>query len=104
MVTTNAGAHPGGTHRRAAAKDDYLMRLRRIEGQTRGLQHMVEQEKPCIDILTQFSALTSALRSLAVELLDEHLRERAAEAEMAPELVANDLSEAIRRLLRPSAR
>ena len=54
-------------------KDDYLKRLRRIEGQARGLQRMVEDEKYCIDILTQVSAATSALQSVALGLLDDHL-------------------------------
>ena len=54
-------------------KDDYLKRLRRIEGQARGLQKMVEDEKYCIDILTQVSAMTKALQSVALGLLDEHL-------------------------------
>jgi DNA-binding FrmR family transcriptional regulator len=54
-------------------KDDYLRRLRRIEGQARGLQTMVEDEKYCIDILTQVSAMTSALRSVALGLLNDHL-------------------------------
>jgi len=54
-------------------KDDYLKRLRRIEGQARGLQRMVEEEKYCIDILTQVSAMTKALQSVALGLLDEHL-------------------------------
>ena len=54
-------------------KDDYLRRLRRIEGQARGLQRMVEEEKYCIDILTQVSAMTKALQSVALGLLDEHL-------------------------------
>ena len=54
-------------------KDDYLTRLRRIEGQARGLQRMVEDEKYCIDILTQISAVTKALQSVALGLLDEHL-------------------------------
>ncbi len=52
-------------------KDDYLPRLKRIEGQARGLQRMVEEEKYCIDILTQVSAMTSALQSVALGLLDE---------------------------------
>lgn len=54
-------------------KDDYLKRLRRIEGQARGLQRMVEEEKYCIDILTQVAAMTSALQSFSMGLLDEHL-------------------------------
>ena len=54
-------------------QEDYLRRLRRIEGQVRGLQKMVEEEQYCIDILTQISATTSALQSVALGLLDEHL-------------------------------
>jgi DNA-binding FrmR family transcriptional regulator len=57
----------------AMTKDDYLMRLRRIEGQVRGLQRMVESDTYCIDVLTQISAVSSALQSVAVGLLDEHL-------------------------------
>ena len=54
-------------------KAKVLNRLRRIEGQVRGLQRMVEQDTYCIDVLTQVSATTAALRSVALELLDEHL-------------------------------
>ena len=54
-------------------KDDYVRRLRRIEGQARGLQRMVEEEKYCIDILTQISAITKALQSVGLGLLEEHL-------------------------------
>lgn len=55
-------------------KDKYLNRLRRIEGQARGIHKMVEEEKYCIDILTQISALTSALEVVAIGLLDDHLK------------------------------
>jgi CsoR family transcriptional regulator, copper-sensing transcriptional repressor len=55
-------------------KDSQLKRLRRVEGQIRGLQRMVEDEKYCIDILTQVSAATRALESVALSLLDDHLR------------------------------
>lgn len=54
-------------------KDAYIRRLRRIEGQVRGLQRMVEEDKYCIDILTQVSAVTRALQSVAIGLLEEHL-------------------------------
>ncbi len=54
-------------------KDDYLKRLRRIEGQARGLQRMVEEEQYCIDILTQVSAMTKALQAVSLSLLEEHL-------------------------------
>lgn len=55
------------------AREDYLRRLKRIEGQARGLQRMVEEDKYCIDILTQVSAMTRALQSLALGLLDDHI-------------------------------
>ena len=54
-------------------KDAYIRRLRRIEGQVRGLQRMVDDDKYCIDILTQISAVTRALQAVALGLLDEHL-------------------------------
>ncbi len=55
-------------------KEDVQKRLRRIEGQVRGLQRMVDEDVYCIDVLTQVSATTRALQSMAVELLDAHLR------------------------------
>jgi DNA-binding FrmR family transcriptional regulator len=86
------------------SKDDYLKRLRRIEGQARGLQKMVEDEKFCIDILTQVSAMTSALQSVALGLLDEHLNHcvvgaaRAGGAEADQKI--KEASQAIARLVR----
>ena len=53
-------------------KEDYLRRLRRIEGQIRGLQKMVDEDKYCIDILTQVSAATKALQSVALGLMEDH--------------------------------
>jgi CsoR family transcriptional regulator, copper-sensing transcriptional repressor len=55
-------------------KDDLLRRLRRVEGQVRGLQQMVEDDRYCIDVLTQISAATKALQSVALGLLDDHMR------------------------------
>lgn len=55
-------------------KDRYLARLKRIEGQARGIHRMVEEETYCIDILTQINALTSALENVALGLLDDHLK------------------------------
>ena len=63
-----------------ASKDDYLVRLRRVEGQVRGLQRMVEDDKYCIDILTQVSAVTRALQSVALGLLEDHLGHCVAQA------------------------
>ncbi|MGO9077804.1 MAG: metal-sensitive transcriptional regulator [Streptosporangiaceae bacterium] len=54
-------------------KDAYLRRLRRIEGQVRGLQRMVEDDVYCIDVLTQVSAVTRALQAVALGLLEDHL-------------------------------
>lgn len=54
-------------------KDNYAKRLRRIEGQVRGVAKMIDDDKYCIDVLTQISAVTSALQSVALGLLDEHL-------------------------------
>jgi CsoR family transcriptional regulator, copper-sensing transcriptional repressor len=55
-------------------KTEVLARLRRIEGQTRGLQRMVENDEYCIDILTQITAASNALKKVAVGLLDDHIR------------------------------
>lgn len=55
-------------------KTDYLTRLKRIEGQVRGLHRMIDEDTYCIDVLTQVSAVTKALQSVAVGLVDEHLR------------------------------
>jgi DNA-binding FrmR family transcriptional regulator len=55
-------------------KDEYLIRLRKIEGQVRGLQRMVEADEYCIDVLTQLSSVTAALQGVAIGLVDEHLR------------------------------
>ncbi|MCA1844381.1 MAG: metal-sensitive transcriptional regulator [Actinobacteria bacterium] len=62
------------------SKEQLLRRLRRVEGQIRGLQQMVELDRYCIDVLTQISAVTKALQSVAVGLLDDHLRHCVAEA------------------------
>jgi DNA-binding FrmR family transcriptional regulator len=85
-------------------KDDYLKRLRRIEGQARGLQRMVEDEKYCIDILTQVSAMTKALQSVALGLLDEHMAhcvvDAAREGGHEAEIKLKEASDAIARLVR----
>ena len=86
------------------AKEDYLKRLRRIEGQARGLQRMVDEEQYCIDILTQVSAMTKALQSVALGLLEEHLGHCVVAAAQAggPEADAKvqEASQAIARLVR----
>jgi len=86
------------------SKDDYLKRLRRIEGQARGLQRMVEEEQYCIDILTQISAMTKALQAVSLSLLDEHLGHCVVEAAKAGGTEAaeklKEASDAIARLVR----
>ena len=66
--------HPAAARGYTLDKDAYVKRLRRIEGQVRGLQRMIEEDTYCIDILTQVSAVTKALQSVAVGLLDQHVR------------------------------
>lgn len=95
---------PAPPHGYTARKSAHLGRLKRIEGQIRGLQRMLEDDKYCIDILTQVSASTSALKSFSLELLDEHLSHcvlHAAEhgGEEAEQKVA-EASAAIARLVR----
>jgi CsoR family transcriptional regulator, copper-sensing transcriptional repressor len=85
-------------------KEAYLKRLRRIEGQVRGLQKMVEDDKYCIDILTQVSAATRALESVALGLLEDHLghcvTQAVAEGGDAADAKVREASEAIARLVR----
>jgi DNA-binding FrmR family transcriptional regulator len=64
----------------AIHKDEVLTRLRRIEGQVRGLHRMVEEEKYCIDVLTQISSVQAALKAVGVGLIDDHVRHCVREA------------------------
>ncbi|MER6977891.1 metal-sensitive transcriptional regulator [Streptomyces carpinensis] len=107
-VEQNAGGEPAGhehaTHGYHKQKDEHLKRLRRIEGQIRGLQRMVDEDVYCIDILTQVSASTKALQSFALQLLEEHLRHCVADAAVkgGSEIDAKveEATKAIGRLLR----
>ncbi len=87
-----------------ASKDDHVKRLRRIEGQVRGLQRMVEEDKYCIDVLTQVSAVTRALQSFSLELLEQHLAgcvlEAAARGGKEADEKVREASDAIARLVR----
>jgi DNA-binding FrmR family transcriptional regulator len=87
-----------------ARKASHLRRLRRIEGQVRGLERMVDEDQYCIDILTQVSAATKALQSFSLELLDEHLAHCVVQAAQqgGPEaqIKVREASEAIARLVR----
>ena len=102
-TTPSAGethAHPGYMHR----KDDYLRRMKRIEGQVRGIERMIADETYCIDILTQVSAVTKALQAVSLGLLDEHMSHCVLDAAKADspdaEAKLREASEAIARLVR----
>jgi DNA-binding FrmR family transcriptional regulator len=86
-------------------KDEYLKRLARIEGQVRGLQRMISEDEYCIDVLTQVNAVSGALKSVAVGLLDEHVRHCVREANEAGDSLRADrmvteATKAIERLVR----
>ena len=95
------GEHQHGYIQR---KDDYLKRLRRIEGQARGIQRMVDEESYCIDILTQISAMTKALQAVSIGLLEEHMNHCVVDAARAGDDEAREkvteAVEAIARLVR----
>ncbi len=85
-------------------KDTYLKRLRRIEGQVRGLQRMVAEDAYCIDVLTQVSAVTGALQAVALGLLEDHLGDCMAQAiehgGPAAEAKVREATDAVARLVR----
>ena len=83
------------------SRDEYLKRLRRIEGQVRGLQRMVSEDKYCIDILTQVASVSSALQGVAIGLLDEHMRHCVMEAAAkGDDSKVSEATAAIERLIR----
>lgn len=103
-VTDEQGSTRMATYGYHDDKQSHINRLRRIEGQVRGLQRMVEDDNYCIDILTQTAAVNKALRSFALSMLDEHLKHCVGHAvanggEEADEKV-REASEAIARLVR----
>jgi len=85
-------------------KEQYLARLRRIEGQVRGIQRMVEDDTYCIDVLTQVSAVTKALQSVSLGLLEDHIGhcvvDAARESDEAADAKVTEASAAIARLVR----
>lgn len=81
-------------------KDDVLARLRRVEGQIRGLQRMVESDDYCIDILTQITAASNALKKVAVGLLDDHIRHCVAEGADDGRDMVTEATAAIERLVK----
>ena len=89
----------------AINKDDYRTRLRRIEGQVRGLQRMIDEDTYCVDVLTQISSVTKALQAVALGLLDEHVRHCVTHTEGRdgtedPDDTINEAMQAFERLLR----
>src|SRR5919197_2025856 len=94
---------PATTRGYSDDKDAVLKRLRRVEGQVRGLQRMVEEDTYCIDVLTQISAVNAALRKVAVALLDDHLRHCVRDAssdDAGGEAIITEATAAIDRLLK----
>lgn len=88
----------------AQSKDNYLKRLRRIEGQVRGIARMVEEDTYCIDVLTQVSAATKALHAVSLGLLEEHISHCVVEAALvsdeAKDAKVREAADAIARLVR----
>ena len=86
------------------SKDDYLKRLRRVEGQVRGVQRMVESDTYCIDVLTQVSAITKALQAVSLGLLEDHVAhcvvDAARESDEAAQAKIREAADAIARLVR----
>ncbi|WP_053916555.1 MULTISPECIES: metal-sensitive transcriptional regulator [Brachybacterium] len=101
---TEEHACHSGPHGYVQDKPRYLNRLKRIEGQARGISRMVDEDVYCIDILTQISALNSALENVALGLLDDHLRhcvlDAARESGDEAEKKLKEASDAIRRLVK----
>jgi DNA-binding FrmR family transcriptional regulator len=86
-------------------KEALIKRLHRIEGQVRGLERMVEEDRYCIDVLTQVSAVTTALESLALRILDDHVQHCVADAfasgdQAAAQEKSRELLEAVQRFAR----
>ena len=87
----------------SATKDQLLKRLRRVEGQVRGVQGMVDEDRYCIDVITQISAIQAALDKVALGLLDEHARHCVVGAEGDEQIDKTDeLMAAVGRLMRRS--
>jgi|SRR5215210_658903 len=103
-AATSSADGSGTVHGYTSHKDSHLKRLRRIEGQVRGLHRMVDEDSYCIDVLTQVSAATRALQSFSLQLLEEHLAHCVVEAAQkgGPEAEekVREASEAIARLVR----
>jgi CsoR family transcriptional regulator, copper-sensing transcriptional repressor len=104
MFAGAGGGAEGSVYGYTPNKQDYLRRLRRVEGQVRGLQRMVDDDQYCIDILTQVSAATRALQAVALGLMEDHLghcvTQAAAEGGEIATAKVREASEAIARLVK----
>ncbi len=104
MLQTMSDERAATVHGYTMDKDGYLKRLKRIEGQVRGLQRMIDEDTYCIDILTQVSAVTKALQSVAVGLLDQHVRHcvtnAATDDPAHADMMVNEATRAIERLIK----
>lgn len=106
----NEHAHPAGAdddhahHGYIQEKERFKARLKRIEGQVRGIHRMIDEEQYCIDILTQVSAANSALRNVALGLLDDHMRHcvknAVIEGDEAADIKFKEVADAIARFAR----
>jgi DNA-binding FrmR family transcriptional regulator len=100
-MTASTATVPTPPHGYAATKDALLNRLRRIEGQVRGVHGMVEDDRYCIDVLTQISAVQAALDKVALGLLDDHARQCVMGADAVDQADKTDeLMAAVARLMR----
>jgi DNA-binding FrmR family transcriptional regulator len=101
-MPTTAATSPAPTRGYTATKDQLLKRLRRIEGQVRGVQGMVEDDRYCIDVLTQISAIQAALDKVALGLVDDHTRHCVMGADTAEQQAdkTEELLAAVARLMR----
>lgn len=101
---SGAGCAAHSHHGYIQEKDRYKARLKRIEGQVRGIHRMIDEEQYCIDILTQVSAINSALRNVALGLLDDHMRhcvrDAVNESDEAAEIKFKEVADAIARFAR----
>lgn len=100
----SAAFEAGHHHGYLSDKDAYLRRLRRIEGQVRGIERLVDEEAYCVDIITQISAVTSALENVGLALMNDHLKSCVSEAAtvggQASEAVLDEAMAAVRRLVK----
>jgi len=104
MATSHTDLQPASAPGYSDRRADHLCRLRKVEGQVRGIAHMVENDRYCVDVLTQVSAVNRALQEVALGLLDDHIRhcvlDAARDGSTESEQKLAELAEAMRRAMR----